>query len=133
MEWAGSSEDLTDQDNPTSDSNLLAQDTFVKPEETVTLTTTENNAVALDDKPLTSTDDKALNKSTLSGSDDSTIDVVAGHSMNREELMRAVFEDDTSNNTKQVTGQNNNAQENIFGDSHFNPDDWVEILNDELI
>ena len=135
MEWAGSNEDLTDQDKPASDSNLLAQDeAFVKPlsgEEAVTSTTTENDRV---DKPLTSIDSKPLNKTTLSSSDDSTasFDVVPGHSMNREELMKAVFEDDNSNNTKQVTGQNS-TQENIFADSPFNPDDWVEIPNDDLI
>ena len=136
MDWAGSNEDLTDQDKPSSDSNLLAQDeTFVKPEETVTSTMTENSTVALDNKPLTSTDGKELNKPVLSGSDDSTnsFDVVPGHTMNREELMKAVFEDDTSNNTKQITGQNNSTQENIFGDSHFDPDDWVDILSDEVI
>lgn len=100
---------------------------FAKPlsgeEDTIT---TESNALTFDEKP---SDNKVVN------SDDSTasFDVVSGHSTNREELMKALFEDNTSsNNTKQVTGQNS-TQKNIFSDSQFDPDEWVDIPNDELM
>ena len=128
MEWLDNSEDVTDEDKQTNDSNLLTQDkTFAKPlsgeEDTIT---TESNALTFDEKP---SDNKVVN------SDDSTasFDVVSGHSTNREELMKALFEDNTSsNNAKQVTGQNS-TQKNIFSDSQFDPDEWVDIPNDELM
>lgn len=128
VEWLDNSEDVTDEDKQTNDSNLLTQDkTFAKPlsgeEDTIT---TESSALTFDEKP---SDNKVVN------SDDSTtsFDVVSGHSTNREELMKALFEDNTSsNNTKQVTGQNS-TQKNIFSDSQFDPDEWVDIPNDELM
>ena len=133
VEWAGSNEDLTDDDKQTSDSNLLAQEgTITKPqsgeEGTNVLTTTGSKMITFD-KPLATTDSNIFN------SDDSTasFDVVSGHNMNREELMKALFEDNTTgDNTKQITGQNN-AQTSNSSDSHYNPDDWVDIPNDELM
>ena len=137
VEWVDS-EDVTDDDKPTSDSNLQ-DETISKPiseKETITSATVEKDSIALsDDKPSALTDSKELGKPTFSGSDDSnaSFDIGAGHNMNREELMRAVFEDNTSSSsTNHVTGQVS-TQENIFGDSPYNPDDWVNIPNDELI
>ena len=47
--------------------------------------------------------------------------------------MKALFEDNTPNNsTKQVAGKNS-KQKSIFSDSHYDPDDWVDIPNDELM
>lgn len=140
VEWVEeSSEDVTDDSKQTNDSNLLVQDeTFAKPlsgEGAITLATTESDASG--NKSLTSNDNTVVNKSsTMSGSDDSTVSfdaAVAGHNMNREELMKAVFEDNTADHsTKQSTGLNT-TKENIFGDSHYNPDEWVDVPNDDLI
>lgn len=134
VEWAGSNEDLTDDEKQTSDFNLLAQDeTTTKSQSgeqgsTNVLTTTESKTITLD-KPLATTDSNIFN------SDDSTasFDVVSGHNMNREELMKALFEDNSAgDNIKQVTEQNN-AQNSNSSNNHYNPDDWVDIPNDELM
>ena len=78
------------------------------------------------------TDNEIVKKSSSSEDASTSFDVISDN-MNREELMKAVFEDNTGDDsTKQVTGQNN-QQESIFSDSHYNPDDWVDIPNDELI
>ena len=132
VEWAGSNEDLTDEEKQTSDSNLLAQDeTITKPqsgeEGANTLTTKESNTTTFD-KPLATTDSNIFNNDNSS-----SFDVIAGNNMNREELMKALFEDNTPNDsTKQVAGQNS-TQKSIFSDSHYDPDDWVDIPNDELM
>lgn len=134
VEWLGSGEDLTDDEKQTSDSNLLVQDeTFSKAPSGEDTTTSENDAIASDDKPLTPIDNKVTDNKPTSSSDDSStsFEVVSSH-MNREELMKAVFEDNSgSDNTKQAGLIS--TQNNIFSDSHYDPDDWVDIPNDDLI
>jgi len=88
-------------------------------------TDTANNKSA-----LANTEENVENFSPLSDEDATIFGTDPLSCTKREELLKAVFEDNNITTGSQV-------QDTVQGDtctnSHYNPDDWVDIPNDELI
>ena len=100
------------------------------PREDTDATDTTNNKSA-----PSNTEESVENFSPLSDEDAAIFGTDPLSSTKREELLKAVFEDNniTTHSQVQDTAQGDTAQGDTCTNNHYNPDDWVDIPNDELI
>lgn len=99
----------------------MTQDKPLAKEEADTTDTT-------DDKSAPTKSEKSVDSSSvLSDEDEAIFGTNPLSNAKREELLKAVFENDNS------TTHGHTQDTNTATNSHYNPDDWVDIPNDDLI
>jgi len=124
-DWAPSQpEDETDEGKQTEEQQ---QQTSSEPLTQDEVLTREDIDTTSDKSPPANTEEHAENFSPLS---DEIFGTDPLSSTKREELLKAVFEDNNITTGSQVQ---DTRQGDTFTNSHYNPDDWVDIPNDELI
>ena len=119
----GKETDTSQEQQQQTSSGTLTQDEVSTREDTDTTDTTNDKSVAANTE-------ESVENSAISDEDTAIFGADQPSSTKREELLKAVFEDNNITTGSQVQ---DTRQGDTVTNSHYDPDDWVNVPNDELI